>query len=341
MADPTLVRCADTHAEASAVCDRVLAHREDGVPLRRQAVLVRAAHHADLVELELTRRRIPYVKYGGLRFVEAAHVKDLVCLFRLADNPRDTLAWFRVLQLLDGVGPATARKVVDGPRPRPRRQGARRWRRGTDADVLLRWPLASVEIPAAVRPQADAVAAALRAARRASRWPRTPTGCAKRWCRWWRAPTTTSLARLADLDALVAASAHAARLGDVAADLTLEPPQSTGDLAGPPLVDEDWLVVSTIHSAKGLEWDVVHLVHASDGNLPADMALGSRDGLEEERRLFYVALTRAHRSLHVYVPLRYHHRPKGRDDAHSFGQPSRFLVGQGAGPLRRVGRRPR
>jgi DNA helicase-2/ATP-dependent DNA helicase PcrA len=133
------------------------------------------------------------------------------------------------------------------------------------------------------------------------------------------------LARLADLEALVAAAAHASRLGDVAADLTLEPPQSTGDLAGAPMVDEDWVVVSTIHSAKGLEWDVVHLVHASDGNLPADMSLGSREGLEEERRLFYVALTRAHRSLHVYVPLRYHHQPKGRDDKHSFGQPSRFL----------------
>jgi len=139
----------------------------------------------------------------------------------------------------------------------------------------------------------------------------------------------------------VSAAAHAARLGDVAADLTLEPPQSTGDLAGAPMVDEDWVVVSTIHSAKGLEWDVVHLVHASDGNLPADMALASRDGLEEERRLLYVALTRAHRSLHVYVPLRYHHRPKGRDDTHSFGQPSRFLTAKVRAlreSLRRIGR---
>ena len=131
--------------------------------------------------------------------------------------------------------------------------------------------------------------------------------------------------RLVDLEALSAAAADQTRVSDVAADLTLEPPHSAGDLAGPPVIDEDWLVISTIHSAKGLEWDVVHLVHASDGNLPSDMALSDREGLEEERRLFYVAVTRPARALHVYHPLRYHHRPRGRDDAHSYGQPSRFL----------------
>ena len=131
--------------------------------------------------------------------------------------------------------------------------------------------------------------------------------------------------RLVDLDALIAAAADQARVSDVAADLTLEPPHSTGDLAGPPVIDEDWLVISTIHSAKGLEWDVVHLIHAADGNLPSDMALTDREGLEEERRLFYVAVTRPARALHVYHPVRFHHRPRGRDDAHSYGQPSRFL----------------
>ena len=114
-------------------------------------------------------------------------------------------------------------------------------------------------------------------------------------------------------------------LSDVAADLTLEPPSSTGDLAGAPVVDEDWLVISTVHSAKGLEWDVTHVLHAADGNFPSDMALSSPEGLEEERRLFYVAMTRPRHQLHVYVPLRFHHRPRGRDDDHLFGQPSRFL----------------
>ena len=156
-------------------------------------------------------------------------------------------------------------------------------------------------------------------------------------------------ARLADLEALVAAAGSAARLSDVAADHALEPPASTGDLAGPPSIDEDWLVISTVHSAKGLEWDVVHLLHAADGNFPSDMALTSAAGLEEERRLFYVAVTRPRRALHVYVPQRYHHRPRGRDDAHSWSQPSRFLspaaattdVGDGAGRAGRPRRRGR
>jgi DNA helicase-2/ATP-dependent DNA helicase PcrA len=132
-------------------------------------------------------------------------------------------------------------------------------------------------------------------------------------------------ARLADLDTLVAASSTVARLSDVAADHVLEPPRSTGNLAGPPVIDEDWLVISTVHSAKGLEWDVVHLLHVTDGNIPSDMALGSPAGLEEERRVFYVALTRARNALHLYVPERYHHHTHGRDDRHGWAQPSRFL----------------
>jgi DNA helicase-2/ATP-dependent DNA helicase PcrA len=129
--------------------------------------------------------------------------------------------------------------------------------------------------------------------------------------------------RLEDLGALVLACHESTRLSTVAAEQVLEPPSSTGDLAGPPMVDEDWVVLSTVHSAKGLEFDAVHVIHAADGNFPSDMALGSREGLEEERRLFYVALTRARRNLAIYVPLRYHHHRGG--DNHSWVQPSRFL----------------
>ena len=314
-ARPRLVRAADEDAQVDAVCEQVLAHREEGIALREQAVLVRAAHHSDLLELELSRRNIPYVKYGGLKFLEAAHVKDLVCLFRLADNPRDELAWFRLLQLLEGVGPVRARRAivalgVDGP--------------GTPAEILMRWPLAADELPPPSRRAADAFVAALGRATGES------VGAHGERLRDALAPLVAGAydnadARLADLDALTAAAHDAARLSDVAADLTLEPPNSTGDLAGRPSIDEDWLVISTVHSAKGLEWDVVHLLNAADGNFPSDMALTSRDGLEEERRLFYVAVTRPRRHLHVYYPLRFHYRPRGRDDDHSLSQPSRFL----------------
>ncbi|MGH9054835.1 MAG: 3'-5' exonuclease, partial [Acidimicrobiales bacterium] len=135
--------------------------------------------------------------------------------------------------------------------------------------------------------------------------------------------------RLRDFDAL--ARLAAGYWGDgsrsrLVADLTLDPPASTGDLAGPPLLDEDYLVLSTVHSAKGGEWRVVHLIHASDGNFPSDMATGSREEIDEERRLFYVAVTRAREHLHIYAPLRYHHGgPFGRSDAHSYGSRTRFL----------------
>ena len=288
------------------------------MPLHEQAVLVRASHHSALLELELGARRIPFVKYGGLRFIEAAHVKDMLAAFRLADNPNDVVAWFRLLQLLAGVGPATAHRVV-----------AALGLLGTDdtADdtrVLDAWPVAQEQLPEAARPAAGVLVAAL-----APHSGESIATHAER-LRVAVAPLVEAAypeapARLADLDTLVAASSAVARLSDVAADHVLEPPRSTGNLAGPPVIDEDWLVISTVHSAKGLEWDVVHLLNLTDGNIPSDMALGSPEGLEEERRVFYVALTRARNALHLYVPERYHHHPYGRDDRHGWAQPSRFL----------------
>jgi DNA helicase-2/ATP-dependent DNA helicase PcrA len=319
--NPQVVHCRDEDAQTQAVCEQILAHREAGIALHQQAVLVRAAHHSALLEIELGARRIPYVKYGGLRFVEAAHVKDLLAAFRLADNPHDELAWFRLLQLLDGVGPAIARRTIahlDLGRPL---EGS-----PTGASELLneRWPLAAEELPVASRPAATTVVRAL-AGRSAE-----PVATHAERLRIAVAPLIEAAypqpaPRLADLALLVVASAGAARLSDVAADHVLEPPASTADLAGPPNVDEDWLVISTVHSAKGLEWDAVHVLHATDGNIPSDMALGTDTGLEEERRVFYVAITRASKALHIYVPGRYHHHLHGHDDRHGWAQPSRFL----------------
>jgi DNA helicase-2/ATP-dependent DNA helicase PcrA len=308
---PELVQCHDEDAQVEAVCDRILEAREEGIRLRDQAVLIRANHHSALLELALAERAIPFVKYGGLRFVEAAHVKDLICTFRLADNPSDELAWFRVLQLLDGVGPVTTRRVIDV---------LALWAPG----VLDRWVDARVLLPSSARELADALVAALEpagdeaVAAHAERLRRALVPLVERHY-------DDAGSRLADLETLVAATGTARRLSDVAAELTLEPPVSTSDLAGPPSIDEDWLVISTIHSAKGLEWDVVHLLQATDGCIPSDMALSTADELEEERRLFYVATTRPRRRLWTYVPLRFHHHPRARDDLHTYAQRSRFL----------------
>jgi len=313
---PQLVHCRDEAAQAEEVCTRVLEAREHGMQLRQQAVLMRASHDSDLLELELARSQIPFVKYGGLRYLEAAHVKDLIALFRLLDNPANELSWFRVLQLLDGVGPATARRALDVVLTAP------------PGDRLSVWPRAREQLPHAARSTADSVVEALRAARAAG-----TAGVQAEILRDALAPLIKTRypdgpVRLHDLEQLVAAARQSSDLAHFVGELALDPPQSSADLAGPPHLDEDYLVLSTIHSAKGLEWEAVHVLALYDGNFPACMSAGSKESVEEERRLLYVAITRARRALHLYVPVRYYHRPRGIDDAHGFGKPSRFLTDQ-------------
>jgi DNA helicase-2/ATP-dependent DNA helicase PcrA len=322
---PELVFCRDASEEASLVCDKVLAAREQGALLREQAVLARTSHDSDLLELELARRRIPFVKYGGLRYLEAAHVKDFLSLLRLADNPADEMSWFRVLQLLDGVGPARARRAVNRLVVGAKAPGGdvAATLDGLD-DGAARDPLA--DLPSAARELAAAVLTALHAARREPKAGRKAELLRDALAPLVRAHYPDARVRLEDLDALVGAAGEASDLTTFVSELLLDPPASTQDLAGPPLLDDDWLVLSTVHSAKGLEWQAVHLLAAYDGNFPACMSAGSGEEVAEERRLLYVALTRARSALHVYVPSRFHHRPTGRDDAHGYGRPSRFLT---------------
>jgi ATP-dependent DNA helicase UvrD/PcrA len=310
---PELVFCHDEQRQAIEVCERVLARREQGALLRDQAVLMRAGHHSDLLELELSRRKIPFVKYGGIRYLEAAHVKDFIALLRIAANPNDQLSWFRLLQLLDGVGPVIAKRLVDGLRAD----------QPPLSDLPRRW--ADADLPAAAREPGRLLLDTLAASSAdvvAVRVERLKTALAP----LLRSAYADAEARLVDLEQLVGAAVAAPSLERFVAELVLDPPLSSSDYAGPPGLDEDYLILSTIHSAKGLEWEHVHVIHASDGNIPSDMALSTKEGLEEERRLFYVALTRSRRSLSVYVPLRYYHRPRARDDAHGYGKPSRFLT---------------
>jgi DNA helicase-2/ATP-dependent DNA helicase PcrA len=281
--------------------------------LRQQAVLTRTSHDSALLELELARRQIPFVKYGGLRYLEAAHVKDLIALFRLADNPSDEISWFRVLQLLEGVGPATARRALDVLVT-------------ADGEQLGAWPDARERLPVDARPLADGVIDALGQARR-----ETAAGVRAERLSQALAPLIAArypdgALRLRDLEQLVAAAREASALGHFVSELVIDPPMSSSDLAGPPQLDEDYLVLSTIHSAKGLEWHAVHVLAIYDGNFPACMSAGSSETIDEERRLLYVAMTRARRQLHLYVPVRYYHRPNGVDDAHGYGKPSRFLT---------------
>jgi DNA helicase-2/ATP-dependent DNA helicase PcrA len=305
----------DEADQAQQVCDRVLAAREEGLQLRDQAVLFRAAHDSDLLELELARRDIPFVKYGGLRYLEAAHIKDLIATLRLATNPADEVSWFRLLQLLDGVGPVRAQRMIDALRPPA----------GGPPEVN-RWHACAAHVPAGSLQHATALIEAL-----------APSGAnqsagahVERLCTALvpliRLRYADWAARVADFEQLLALARAAEDIRHFVSELVLDPPASSADLAGPPHLDEDYLILTTVHSAKGLEWEAVHLIAAYDGNFPADMNAASEESIAEERRLFYVALTRPRRRLHVYVPFRYYHRTRGRDDAHGYGKASRFLT---------------
>ena len=282
--DPSLVTCADEGAQSAAVCTRIVEQHERGVALRDQAVLFRAAHHSDLLELELTARRIPFVKYGGLRFLEAAHVKDLLCALRIVENPHDELAWFRVLQLVDGVGPATARAARARRQPRSTSESLP----DRCADLAPRGTTTlgfSLVTPVRVRP---------------------PSACA-------RGSTSAIETRYQNRERSVGRSRRARATARVGTE-----PRALPDRAGArssvghrrargPAASRRRLP-DAVHDPlrQGCEWSRVHVLHVSDGNLPSDMATGDEASIEEERRLLYVAMTRARDRLWCYRPLRYH-----------------------------------
>ncbi len=313
---PLLVRCHDEATQAREICARVLDAHEDGAALRDQAVLVRAAHHSDIVEIELSARKIPYVKFGGLRFTDTAHVKDFLAAARILANPADDLAWFRLLRLHEGIGPVHARRALAALAPGPDGQADGRGdgreqaieaapARSRRALAATFGRLADAATLTAASEQAPALLAIVDPLIRA-RYP-------------------DAVVRIADLQRVADAAAAQPSLHDALAELTLDPPVSASDLAGPPRLDEDYLTISTIHAAKGLEWPIVHLPQLVDGAMPSDMALGDPDGLAEEHRLFYVAITRARDHLYLYAPQRLHIHRRGRDDRHGFGQLTRFL----------------
>jgi len=307
---PRYVSVADDQAQADYVVDRVLATRENGVALKQQAVLMRSSHHSDVLEVELVRRNIPYVKYGGLKFLEAAHVKDMLAVLKWADNPKNRIAGFRVLQLLPGIGPSHAKRCLDV----------------FEASGYEWATLQAYQLPAAAKDDWQSTTALLRTLTTATQWSGQVTAVKK----WYE----SHLSRIYD--------AAAVRMGDIEqleqiantfpsrerfiTELTLDPPQVSSDLSGPPLLDEDYLILSTIHSAKGQEWDSVYLLNVADGNFPNEFSAGKPALLEEERRLLYVAMTRAKQSLHLVAPLKYYVTQQARmGDRHVYGAKSRFI----------------
>jgi DNA helicase II / ATP-dependent DNA helicase PcrA len=307
-----IVTVDEIQTQAEYICTEVLRRREANVPLRRQAVLFRTSSHSDVLEVELTRRKIPFVKFGGLKFLEAGHIKDLIAVLRWADNPRNTLAAFRALQLLPGMGPVNARKAIDHLEAQghaftalstftPPQPASGAWEKLTQ--LLL-------ELAEPQRP-----------------WP----GQVHRVREWYK-PHFERIyehfhTRLGDLDQLELLSGQYPSRERFLTELTLDPPNATSDLAGQPVLDEDYLILSTIHSAKGMEWDTVYLLNVVDGSFPSEFSTGKAELIEEERRLLYVALTRAENDLALVAPLKFHLTNQSRvGDAHVYGGRSRFLT---------------
>lgn len=404
---PVLYACEDEPDQCEIVCTNILRHLEQGTPLRRQGVLFRAGHHSNQLEIELTRRKIPFHKYGGLKFIEAAHVKDVLAFLRILENPYDEMSWFRVLLLLDGIGPQSARRIIhalgvrrepapeagpsaapedavaasplkrlfDAPPPVPaaarklfadlRRALAdccgvrladappaapKRRSKSALASPARRVPVAETSTDIA-SPERETQASASPVNRETQMAPAaspdddTDTGAADTSAGVKEPPLAAQLERirrfylpilertyenskmrLRDIEVLEQIAGESRSRARFITDLTLDPPTSTSDLAQAPYLEEDYLILSTIHSAKGCEWDVVHIIHAADGNIPSDMAVEDEDGVEEERRLLYVAMTRARDTLYIYFPLRYYHARWATGDRHSYAQISRFLA---------------
>ena len=308
---PELVSLRDEAAQASYIAERVLENRELGVKLKQQAVLFRTSSHSGPLEIELTRRKIPFVKFGGLKFLDAAHIKDVMALLRFAENPRDRVAGFRILQLLPGVGPTAARRVLETMAKSPD-------------------PIAALSRMAAPPRSGDGWGEFLAAMRGLhsgkAGWP-AEMGLA----RAWYAPHLDRIhedaqSRQADLIQFEQIAGGYPSREKFLTELTLDPPDATSDQAGVPLLDDDYLTLSTIHSAKGQEWKSVFVLNVVDGCIPSDLGTGTTADIEEERRLLYVAMTRAKDHLHLVVPQRFFtHGQAQYGDRHVYAARSRFL----------------
>ncbi len=308
---PRLVSVRDDADQAGYIVEQVLARREEGVKLKAQAVLFRTAQHSVRLELELTRRNIPFVKYGGLKFLEAAHVKDLLAVLRWAQNLKDRVSGFRAIQLLAGIGPKTAGGVLD---------------QLASLNPGCALPT-GLPLPEGARTAWLGFAALIESLRRDdSAWP----AVIEQACLWYQAQLERlyedAAARQADIEQLARIAATYPNRERFLTELTLDPPEATSREAGAPLLDEDYLILSTIHSAKGQEWTAVTLLNAVDGCIPSDMATGSPAQIEEERRLLYVAMTRAKDCLDLMVPQRFYvAQQSGLGDRHVYANRTRFI----------------
>ncbi len=325
---PVLLACHDAGEQASFVAQRVLELREEGVPLRQMAVLYRSHFHALELQLELTRRNIPFSITSGIRFFEQAHIKDVTAYLKLVLNSRDELSFKRLAQLLPGVGDKGAGKLWKiyseylPPRP-PAGEAPAREAKNPVATALQACAGSVSRKTAVAWAQMAATVAQLEA-------PSTRSNAAEMirivleagYDEHLRENYANHRSRLEDLEQLGVFARQFSALDEFLAQLALLTNVEAEDGQPGAGRDDEQMRLSTIHQAKGLEFDVVFLIMLCDGLFPSQRSLEQPDAIEEERRLLYVAITRARNELYLAFPLLRAQFTGGQD---AMQHPSRFL----------------
>jgi DNA helicase-2/ATP-dependent DNA helicase PcrA len=286
---PVLVQAESEQMQSRFVCQKILELREEGVPLWDMAVLFRSSFHSFDLEIELARHNIPFIKRGGFQFMETTHIKDLLAHLRVLANPCDAVSWNRILLLLEGVGAQLSQKVT-------------RWLLNASQPIER---LRSFEAKGKIALGLKTLAQVLEGAAAAER----PAEQAQYLMQYYlpllkRHHPEDYPKRLKDLEHFYSITERYRSLERLLSDMALEPPNDSvaGVLAVDP--DEGPLVLSTIHSAKGLEWHSVFILWVLEGRFPSFYNISSDQDLEEERRLLYVAATRAKENLFITYPIK-------------------------------------
>ncbi len=302
---PALVEAAGENAQSRFIAQKILELREEGVPLGEMAVLFRSSFHSFDLEIELSRKGLPFIKRGGVKFIETAHVKDLLAHLRVLANPLDTVSWHRVLMLVEGVGPKKAQDLLAALVKADQPYEVLRGVSGRSGQGLKN--LANM---------LESLAGADRA-----RPAEQVTHIYEYYLPILKEQYDDYPKRVRDLEHLHTIAEKYPGVEDFLADLALEPPDGSAiDVEGPDR-DDERLVLSTIHSAKGLEWQCVFVIWIVDGKFPSVYSFITDEELEEERRLFYVAVTRAKRHLFLTYPINVYDKTSGM----LLTKPSRFL----------------
>ncbi len=300
---PAVIAAENENVQSKFVVQRILELREAGVALNDIAVLFRSSYLSFDLEIELTRANIPYMKFGGMKLVESAHIKDVVAFLRVIENPQDAVGWHRILLLHPGVGPRIAEKILD--------QISGGSESKVDGEPDIKIPSNTSELVGFITEETG----------RKNQPAEKVESVLKYYEPLMRAKYDDYAKREKDLVMFASIAERYRSLQSFLADLALEPPTESEIDLGEMDQEQEHLVLSTIHSAKGLEWNSVFVIWALDGKFPSLHAGEDDDELEEERRLMYVASTRAKENLYITYPMNIYDRESGR----IFTKPSRFV----------------